>query len=95
VSQRRRPTEQDGRLSERERIRIEGRFGSVLLLLVVAVFFSIVAPDGLWAFLLTTVVLATTLSIAMLASGVRPKAVRALLGVAVLGVGVSILIALT
>jgi hypothetical protein len=59
------------------------------------VFFSIAAPDGPWAFLLTTVVLATTLAIAMLASGVRPKAVRAWLGVAVLGVGVSVLIALT
>ncbi len=82
-------------LSERERTKIEGRFGIVLVLLIVAVFFSISAPDGPWAQLLITVVLATSLSIAMLASGVRRKVVRAWLGVAVLGVGASIFIALT
>jgi hypothetical protein len=59
------------------------------------VFFSIAAPDGPWAFLLTTAVLAISLGIAMLASGVRSKFVWAWSGVAVLGVGVSILIALT
>jgi uncharacterized membrane protein len=67
----------------------------VLFLLVLAVFFSIAVPEGPWALLLTTVVLATTFSIAMLVSGVQPKVVRAWLGVAVLGVGVSLLIALT
>jgi uncharacterized membrane protein len=67
----------------------------VLFLLVLAVFFSIAVPEGPWALLLTTVVLATTFSIAMLVSGVQPKVVRAWLGVAVLGVGVSVLIALT
>ena len=67
----------------------------VLFLLVLAVFFSIAVPEGPWALLLTTVVLATALSIAMLVSGVQPKVVRAWLGVAVLGVGVSVLIALT
>jgi Ion channel len=66
-----------------------------LLLLIIAVFFSIAAPDGSWTLLLTTIVLAITLSIAMLASGVQRKVVRAWLGVAVLGVGVSIFIALT
>ena len=95
MSDRQRPPEQRDQLSERERIRIEGRFGTVLLLLVMAVFFSISAPDGAWAQLLVTVVLATNLSIAMLASDVRLKAVRAWLGVAVLGVGASIFIAIT
>ncbi len=95
MSARQRPAEQDSQLSERERSKIEGRFGGVLLLLVVAVFFSIAAPYGPWGFLVTTVVLATTLSIAMLASGVAPKVVRAWLGIAALGVGISTFIALT
>jgi 4-amino-4-deoxy-L-arabinose transferase-like glycosyltransferase len=95
VTEGRQPPERDSRLSERDRSRIEGRFGNVLALLFVAVFFSIAAPEGPWVFLLTTAVLATTLAVAMLASGVRPKAVRAWFGVAVLGVGVSVLIALT
>jgi uncharacterized membrane protein len=95
VSDRPPPPERDGRLGERERTKIEGRFGMVLFLLVLAVFFSIAVPEGPWALLLTTVVLATTFSIAMLVSGVQPKVVRAWLGVAVLGVGVSLLIALT
>jgi hypothetical protein len=89
------PPERDGRLSERERTRIEGRFGVVLLLLFIAVFFSIAAPEGSWTLLLTTVVLAITLGIAMLASGVSRRTVWAWLGVAVLGVGVSVIIALT
>jgi Ion channel len=95
VSDRHRQPEQHDRLSERERTKIEGRFGTVLLLLIIAVFFSISAPDGPWAQLLITVILAATLIIAMLASGVRRKVVRAWLGVAVLGVGVSIIIAIT
>jgi hypothetical protein len=95
VSERPPPAEQDGRLGERERTKIEGRFGRVLLLLVIAVFFSIAAPEGSWALLLTTVVLAITFGIAMVASGVRPKAVWAWLGFAVISVGVSVLIALT
>ena len=84
-----------GGLSERERTRVEGRFGNVLALLFVAVFFSIAAPEGPWAFLLTTVVLATTLAIVMLASGVRRKVIHVWLGVAVLGVGFSASIVLT
>jgi hypothetical protein len=95
VSNTQRPPERDGQLSERERTKIEGRFGVVLLLLIVAVFFSISAPDGPWAQLLISVVFAVNLSIAMLASGVRRKVVRAWLGVAALGVGVSIFIAIT
>jgi hypothetical protein len=95
VSDRPPPPERDSRLAERQRTKVEGRFGLVLFLLVIEVFFSIAAPEGLWALLLSIVVLATTFSIAMLASGVQPKVVRAWLGVAVLGVGVSVIIALT
>jgi Ion channel len=82
-------------LSERERTRIEGSFGTVLILLIITVFFSISAPDEPWAELATAVVLAIALSITMLASGARPRIVRIWLGVAVLGIGVSIIIALT
>ena len=89
------PPERDGRLNERERTKIEGRFGTVLLLLIIAVFFSISAPNEPWALLATTLVLATNLSVAMWASGVRPKVLRDWLGVAVLGIGASILIAIT
>ena len=67
----------------------------VLLLLVTAVFFSISAPDVPWAFLLTTVILAANLSVAMWASSVRPRVMRAWLAVAVLGIGASIFIAIT
>ena len=67
----------------------------MLLLLVVAVFFSIAAPEGSWALLLTSVVLAITFGIAMAASGVRPAIVRAWLGAAAVGVGISIFFALT
>ena len=93
MSDRQRPQERDVQLSERTKI--EGRFGMVLLLLISAVFFSIAAPDEPWALLATTVVLALTLSIAMWASGVQPKVVRAWLGFAVLSIGVSIVIAVT
>ena len=89
------PLERDGRLNERERSKIEGRFGTVLLLLTTAIFFSISAPDEPWAFLTTTLVLAVNLSIAMWASGARPRVLRAWLGFAVLGIGVSIFIAIT
>ena len=95
MSDRQRQPEQHDRLSERERTKIEGRFGMVLLLLIIAVFFSISAPDEPWAQLATTVVLATILSIAMWASGVRPKVLRAWLVVAALGIGASIFITIT
>ena len=95
MSNRQRPPERDGRLSERERTKIEGRFGIVLLLLIIAVFFSISTPDEPLAFLATTLVLATSLCIAMWASGVRPKVLRSWVGFAVLGIGASILIAIT
>ena len=92
---RQRPPERDSRLGERERTKVEGRFGMVLLLLIVAVFFSISAPDEPLAWLATTLVLATTLSIAMWASGARPMVVLAWLVVAVLGIGASTFIAIT
>ncbi len=95
MSDRQHPPERDGHLSTRERTKIQGRFGTVLLLLVIAVFFSISAPDVPWALLLTTVVLAANLGVAMWASGVRPKVVRAWWSVAVLGIGASIFIAIT
>jgi hypothetical protein len=95
VSDRRPPPERDGRLGKRERTKVEGRFGIILVLLIIAVFFSIAAPDRPWAQVATTVVLAANLYIAMWASGVQPKVLRAWLGVVVLGIGVSIFIAIT
>jgi hypothetical protein len=68
------PLRLDGGLTARERAGVEGRFGAVLLLLFVAVFFSISAPDGPWAVLLTTVLLAAALAVAMRASGARARA---------------------
>jgi hypothetical protein len=67
----------------------------VLVLLIIAVFFSISAPDEPWVLLMTTLVLAASLSIAMLASGARRKVVRAWLVVAGLGIGASIFVAFT
>ena len=91
-----RQQEQHERLSERERTKVEGRFGMVLLLLIVTVFFSVSAPDTLWAWWATMAVLAVTLSIAMLTSGAPPKVVlRVWSVVAVLGIGASIAIAVT
>jgi Ion channel len=90
-----RQPEREGQLSERERTRTEGRFGMVLLLLIITVFFSISAPSEPLAWLATTAILATNLSIAMWASGVRPKVLLIWLGVAILGISVSILIVAT
>ena len=81
--------------SARERTKVRGRFGAVLLLLLVTVFFSISASDEPWALLVTTVGLAAGLGVAMRVLGVRPKVVRAWWGVAVLGIGASILIAIS
>ena len=67
----------------------------VLLLLVVAVFFSVSAPEGSWSVLLTTVLLAFSLAVAMRASGARARAVRMWWAIAALGVGASVLIAST
>ena len=94
MSDRRLQPERHGQLSERERSKIRDRFGRVLLLLIITVFFSISAPDEPWAWLTTTVVLDATLSIAMLASGAQPKVVGAWLCVGGLGVAASIFIAL-
>lgn len=87
--------ERQGQLSERERTRIEGNFGTVLGLLIITVFFSIAAPDKPWAELAIAVVLAASLSITMLASGARRRIVRIWLGVAGLGIGASVIIAIT
>jgi hypothetical protein len=95
VSSRQTQPEQHGQLSKRERTKIQDRFGRVLLLLIITVFFSIAAPDEPWAWLATTVVLAINLRTAMLASSVQPKFVRAWSLVAGLGIGVSIIIAVT
>jgi hypothetical protein len=83
------------RHSEPERTRIRDRFGRVLLLLIIAVFFSIAAPDEPWAWLATTMVLAAGFGTAMLASDARPKVVRAWLIVGGLGVVASCIIATT
>ena len=91
----RRPPESDGGLTARERAGVEGRFGVVLLLLLVAVFFSVSAPEGSWSVLLTTVLLAFSLAVAMRASGARARAVRMWWAIAALGVGASVLIAST
>jgi hypothetical protein len=95
VSERQHPQERGGQLSERERTKVEGRFGMVLLLLILTVFISISASNEPWVQLLITVVLAANLGIAMWASGVRPKVVQAWWGVAVVGIGASIFIATT
>ena len=95
MSERQRPPERDGGLDERERTKVEGRFGMVLLLLIIVVFFSIAAPDGPWARLATTVISAVILSIAMFASGARQKVVWTWLVVSGLGIGASIFIAFT
>lgn len=87
--------EQHAQLSERERTKIQDRFGRVLLLLIITVFFAIAAPDEPWAWLATTVVLAANLRTAMLASSVQPKFVRAWSLVAGLGIVASIFIAIT
>jgi 4-amino-4-deoxy-L-arabinose transferase-like glycosyltransferase len=86
---------EESQLSERQRAKIEGRFGMVLLLLMIAVFFSISAPDGPWTRLATAVVSGVILSIAMFASGARQKLVWAWLCIIGVGVGTSIIIAIT
>jgi Ion channel len=95
VSEEQPQPERHARLSERERTKVRDRFGRVLLLLLITVFFSIAAPDKPWAWLATAVVLATNLRIAISASGAGPKVVRAWSLVAVLGIGASIFIAIT
>lgn len=78
-------------LSERERTQVADRFGGVLGLLVLTVFFSIAAPNEPWARLVTTFVLCGTTAVAMWASGAATKVVRAGFAVAVVGIGVAVL----
>jgi len=66
-----------------------------LVLLIITVFFSISAPNEPWAWLATTVALAASLLVALLASGAQRHAVRAGIALAVIGLGASIIIALT
>src|SRR5215208_8177864 len=80
---------------ERERSRIRDQFGVVLVLLIITVFFSISAPNEPWAWLATTVALAASLLVALLASGAQRHTVRAGIALAVIGLGASIIIALT
>ncbi len=82
-------------IGERERSRIRDRFGLVLALLITTVFFSISAPNEPWAWLATTVALATSLMIAMVASGAQQKVVFAGLALAGVGIAASIIITLT
>ena len=66
---------EESQLSERERAKIQGRFGVVLLLLMIAVFFSISAPDSPWSRLAIALGSAVSLIVAMFASGARQKSV--------------------
>ena len=80
---------------ERERSRIRDQFGVVLVLLIITVFFSISAPNEPWAWLATTVALAASLMVALLASGAHRVVVRGGMALAAVGLGASITIALT
>jgi hypothetical protein len=84
-----------GWADERERSRVRDRFGAVLVLLMITVFFSISAPNVPWAWLATTTTLAASLMVAMLASGARARRVRAGIGLVAVGLGGSIFVALT
>ena len=81
--------------SEVERSRIQDRFSIVLALLIITVFFSISAPNEPWAWLATTVALAVSLMVAMIASGAQTKVVLAGLALAGIGLGASVIVALT
>ncbi len=80
---------------EYEWSRIRDRFSIVLVLLIITVFFSISAPNTPWAWLATTVALAASLMVAMVASGAQPKVVTMGLTLAGIGFAQSIVIALT
>jgi Ion channel len=80
---------------EYEWSRIRDRFSIVLVLLIITVFFSISAPNTRWAWLATTVALAASLMVAMVASGAQPKVVRSGLTLAGIGLAQSIVIVLT
>jgi hypothetical protein len=95
VSDRGRHPEWSGLAREYERSRIRDRFSIVLVLLIITVFFSISAPNTPWVWLATTVTLAASLMIAMVASGAQPKVVRAGLTLAGIGLAQSIVVVLT
>jgi hypothetical protein len=95
VSDRGRHPEWPSLAREYERSRIRDRFSIVLVLLIITVFFSISAPNTPWAWLATTVALAASLMVAMVASGAQPKVMRAGLTLAGIGLAQSIVIALT
>ena len=87
--------EQHGQLSQRERAKIQDRFGMVLVLLITTMFFSIAAPDEPWARLVTVAASAVSLCITMFASGARQKVVWAWLCISGLGGGTIIIISIT
>jgi hypothetical protein len=78
-----------------ERSQIRDQFGVILVLLMVTVFFSISVPNEPWPWLATTATLAASLTVAMLASGVQTKVVRAEMALTAAGLGMSTVIALT
>ncbi len=95
MSGRQRQPKWPSRSGKPERLRIRDRFGIVLLLLIITVFFSISAPNEPWAWLATTGVLAASLMVAIVVSGARPKVMRAGLAIAAIDLGASITIAVT
>ena len=58
---------------EYEWSRIRDRFSIVLVLLIITVFPSISAPNTRWAWLATTVALAASLMVAIVASGAQAR----------------------
>jgi hypothetical protein len=83
------------RTEEREWSRIRDQFGVVLVLLIVTVFYSISAPNEPWAWLATTVTLAATLTLAMIASGARKRVVAGGIALAASSLLMSTVITLT
>lgn len=68
--------QEPARSGQREQARIRDRFGVVLCLLIVTVFFSVSAPNEPWAWLASTVALSVNLMVAMVASGAGRRVVR-------------------
>jgi hypothetical protein len=95
VSDRQQQREWPRLAGESERSKIRDRFGFVLLLLMATMFFSIAAPNEPWAWLITTLSLAVSVMVAMAASGARAMVVWGGLTLAGIGIGASIIVALT